>query len=329
LAYDGAPNLRQGWVEFARGPVQARAGRQIIAWGRADRLNPTDNLSPRNTPALVADIDEDRIGIDALSLRVQFGERWTLGAIHAIRPRATVLPASIGTLPARFGGPGLAGLASDRDMNALRLDFAGSQFDASLSAVRGPALLPAFITGPTLAARQPMVRIIGADFSMAINDRWGLRGEFADTRFDDATPAGLGDFRYLVIGAERHIDGGWLALAQFVRRRADRTTAAAPSLAATLNRAIWFQAEADSDAIYLGLSRAPFEADLSGDIGVLQTLDNRGRAWFANLEYRFDDHWNAYARLQHFSGPADSNIGVLRKDTLFLLELRYSIGWQR
>lgn len=329
LAYDDAPWLRQAWLSHARGPVEVRIGRQIIAWGRADRLNPTDNLSARNMRALVADIDEDRMGLDSASVRLQLGERVNLTALHAPRMPATVLPDAIASLPALFGGRRVSDQSSSRDTQALRIDYAGSALDASISVVDGPSMTPAFASHAyPLQAIQPGVRIVGADFSAALGDRWGLRGEFASTAFDRSAPQGLGDFRYAVLGVERHIDGGWLALAQWVHRRADRAPAA-PTLAGTLNRAVWFQTEARSDALYLGLNRAQFEGALSGNIGLLQTLDDRGRAWFANLAYRIDDRWNLLARWQHFSGPAETNLGALRRDSLLLLELRGTWGGSR
>jgi hypothetical protein len=332
LAYDAAPWLRQAWLSHARGPVEVRIGRQIIAWGRADRLNPTDNLSPRNMRALVADIDEDRMGLDSASVRLQLGDRANLTALHAPRMPATVLPDAIASIPALLGSRRVSDQSSSRDTQALRIDYAGNALDASISVVDGPSMTPAFVEAlpPALAphATQAGVRIVGADFSAALGDRWGLRGEFASTTFDGRAPAGLGDFRYAVLGVERHVDGGWLALAQWVHRRAERA-AAPPTVVGALNRALWFQTEARSDALYLGLNRAQFEGALSGNIGLLQTLDDRGRAWFANVAYRIDDRWNLLARWQHFSGPADTNLGALRRDSLLLLELRGTWGGSR
>lgn len=333
LAYDAAPWLRQAWLSHASGPVEWRVGRQILSWGRADRLNPTDNLAPRNLRGLVSDIDEDRMGLDSASVRLQLGERVNATFLHAPRIRATVLPDGIASIPAALGGRRVADQVSHQNTQALRIDYAGNALDASISIVDGPSMNPAFVDalppGYAPHAIQPGVRIVGADFSAALGDRWGLRGEFASTRFDGRAPAGLGDFRYAVLGVERHIDGGWLALAQWVHRRAEREPATMPSLAGALNRAVWFQTEARSDALYLGLNRAQFEGALSGNVGVLQTLDDRGRAWFANVAWRIDDHWNLLARWQHFSGPADTNLGALRRDSLVLLELRGTWGGSR
>ena len=54
--------MREAYVETRSGAFDVRVGKQIIAWGRADRLNPTDNLTPRDATLMAADIDEDRFG---------------------------------------------------------------------------------------------------------------------------------------------------------------------------------------------------------------------------------------------------------------------------
>ena len=61
--------VREGYWEQGVGALSLRIGRQIIAWGRADRINPTDVLSPRDFRLLSGDDDDQRNGIDAIQLR--------------------------------------------------------------------------------------------------------------------------------------------------------------------------------------------------------------------------------------------------------------------
>lgn len=323
LGYDSAPVLRQGFLEYSTGALQFRAGRQIVAWGRADRLNPTDNLSPRNLRGIVTDLDDDRMGIDLVAVNAQIGPRWNLSLVHVPSLRAQVLPAALAAVAVEdadhAGGP----------TNAARADYAGNNFDGALSLIEGYAPSPAFAYAAGLIAEQPRVRVLGADFSKALGESWGLRGEYADTRFIGLPPTGLGDFRYAVLGLERHFNGGWLALVQLVHRDAERAALTPAPLVevAALNRAVWFQSEARSDAVYLGFSRAPFEGNLSGNVGLLQSLDQGSRAFFANIEYRLDDQWRLLGRWQHFSGRAGSNLGNLHRDSVLIVELRRSWAW--
>ena len=43
--------LREAFVDLRFGHLDVRAGRQMIAWGRADGVNPTDNLSGQDLTA--------------------------------------------------------------------------------------------------------------------------------------------------------------------------------------------------------------------------------------------------------------------------------------
>lgn len=316
LGHEDADFVRQAHVDVAHGDWQWRIGRQIHAWGRADRINPTDNLGVRNPRALVTDIDEERKGVDGLSLKRALGPRWSLTLISVPKLPATTLPRAVTAALSQHDDNG--------PTHALRADYSGEGLDVSASVLEGEALLPAAQADAVL--RQPRVRIWGADFSRPLGEVWGLRGEIADTRFIDAPPPGLRDQRFAVLGVERHFGGGWLGVGQWVHRRVRGPAVPADSPLAALNRVLWSQAEPSSDALYAGINRSAFEGDLSGDLGLLQSLDNRSRAWFAQAVYRFDDRWDLRGRWQHFSGPPQSQIGALRRDSLLMLELRAQLG---
>jgi hypothetical protein len=66
--------------EVVHGRFDLRVGKQIIAWGKTDLVNPTDHLSPRDfTDPLES--DEERIGVLAVRPRVQWGSLQWEGAI--------------------------------------------------------------------------------------------------------------------------------------------------------------------------------------------------------------------------------------------------------
>jgi len=71
--------IKEAYLHFRSGDWDYRLGRQIVAWGRADRLNPTDNLTPRDFTLLYPEIDEDRFGTEAIKISKIFGSYSTLG----------------------------------------------------------------------------------------------------------------------------------------------------------------------------------------------------------------------------------------------------------
>src|SRR5262249_13543018 len=67
--------LREAYVEISAGQSSSvRVGQQVIAWGRADQINPTDNLTPRDFTLNVPDTADDRLGTLATSLSHRMGD---------------------------------------------------------------------------------------------------------------------------------------------------------------------------------------------------------------------------------------------------------------
>src|SRR5262249_24092505 len=55
-------NLREAYVNAYLGPVDLRIGQQIIVWGRADALNPTNNITPLDFRVRSPIEDDLRVG---------------------------------------------------------------------------------------------------------------------------------------------------------------------------------------------------------------------------------------------------------------------------
>lgn len=75
------PDLKEGWIEFREPSWDVRVGNQIISWGAADRLNPTDLWNPvdltdpflsRKLPLLTARVDVHPAEIRWLGLEALF-----------------------------------------------------------------------------------------------------------------------------------------------------------------------------------------------------------------------------------------------------------------
>ena len=80
------------YADFFYKAFDLRVGKQIIAWGKADLVNPTDHLSPRDfTDPLES--DEERLGVLAVRPRIQWGGVSWEGAIVPVFS-ASVMPAA-------------------------------------------------------------------------------------------------------------------------------------------------------------------------------------------------------------------------------------------
>jgi hypothetical protein len=62
--------LREAYLQYASDSFDLRAGRQIIIWGKADGIEITDVISPKDyTEFLAQDYDDIRIPVDAFKIR--------------------------------------------------------------------------------------------------------------------------------------------------------------------------------------------------------------------------------------------------------------------
>lgn len=118
--------LREGYIDIGSDDWSLRLGRQLIAWGRADRINPTDYFSPRDFTLLVSEDDEQRRGIDAVLAQYHLNDSNRLSLVIA-RFEPHRMPQ--GLLPA-----GIERSAKPDDAEvAVKYDHIGNFLDWSIS----------------------------------------------------------------------------------------------------------------------------------------------------------------------------------------------------
>lgn len=172
--------LREGFLEIESSALTWRIGRQIIAWGRSDRINPTDNLSPRDLTLLVPDDDEQRNGINAALVRYNIDNSLSLTAIAA-QFEANRIPQ--GALPQnliRFTEPSRPEWALKLDRSGGGIDWSISYFDGFDSSARYRVNYSS-PTVPLFLSSYERMQTLGTDFARA-NGAWTMRGEFSYSR---------------------------------------------------------------------------------------------------------------------------------------------------
>ena len=220
-------DVREAYAELSLGGVTLKAGRQALAWGRADRINPTDALASRDLQRLVTEEDDNRMGQFAVTLAVPFGGG-SLSGIWQPEFRASRLPdgVPVPSLPLRHSAS-----------YALRYERFGAGFDFSLTLANGPDhtpwLTPAVINGqPEIAFSHPIVTTLGADFSTTLG-AYGIRFEAARYWHDrtalQANTTRLPQFS-AVLGIDRSFPGEWMLIAQAVLRVGSTMPVPAPGL---------------------------------------------------------------------------------------------------
>lgn len=220
-------NLREAYVNLYLGPLDLRLGQQVIVWGRADAFNPTNNLTPIDLRVRSPLEDDRRMG--------NVGARAFLN-FSPIRLEGVWMPLYVASelpdipLPPDvvFGEPEFPAPTLKEGLYAARVHLELPAFEASVSALQGNAPLPgmdfgSFTVGPDAEVRIARAaykqRVFGADFSTAIGDILGVRGEVAYRRpidYWDVFQAPRPDLQY-VLGLDRAF-GSVNVIVQYVGR---------------------------------------------------------------------------------------------------------------
>jgi len=133
---DATRTLREAYVTWRPAHFDLRVGKQIISWGRADKLNPTDNLSPKDLTLVTPDDDDQRLGTLAAQATL-FVANYSLAAIWLPQFRPSVVP-----LPVPSGIPIKQMPANERGHWAVKLERSDASIDWSLSYLDGRDLSP-------------------------------------------------------------------------------------------------------------------------------------------------------------------------------------------
>ncbi|MBN1130114.1 MAG: hypothetical protein JXA71_14075 [Chitinispirillaceae bacterium] len=179
-----AMDVREAWVSVSPGLFDIRLGRQILPWGRADAINPTNSITPRDQTALSSEFDDTRMGNELLQIKAKIGPSRIQGIwIPCYRP--DVLPLEGAEIPPAItiADPVYPDRRFTNGGYAVRIDVIGPSIDGSVSYYNGYATLPGFDgslgqAGMSLIPRAYRMHAAGADFSAAVGPI-GLRGEAA------------------------------------------------------------------------------------------------------------------------------------------------------
>ncbi len=323
--------LRELYWQKSAGDVDLRLGPQIIVWGRADAINPTDNLTPRDFTLLTPEDSDQRFGNLAANTTYHFGE-YAIQAVWLPTFQTSVIPLRpISMVSYRYDSP------PRRNQLAFKFDYAGHELDWSLSYFDGYDTIPDLAltgvspSGLTVGLTNHRLQVWGADGSWSVG-RYVLRGEVASMR-PDAEEAGAFAHKHpqtwLVIGGERrfgeHLNVNLQYFAQKVR---DFTSP--DDLADPIARQVAWQQAATADQV-AGFQQGftfrlawNWAADSwHAEISTIFSATNSARLWRGRLVHAPDDHWRINFGFDRYSGPDHSLFGALKDNSTLFGELRY------
>ena len=240
--------LLEGYAVIHLSGLDLRVGKQNVAWGRADGINPTDNLTPRNYRVMLPYEEDQRFGVWGVRAIAALPRGLTLSLFASpdFEPHKVPLPAGGLQVDRRLPENGLRNWVA-----GIKLDRSGETTDWSLSYYHGPSLTPtALSAGPTVTLGYDRTHVLGFDFARNFG-RFGFRTELAYT-FSKSTsldPNASKGRLYLVAGVDRtfgqKLNVNVQGLLRWIPRRVDPAKVADPSVlaAALLNSIVRGQEE--------------------------------------------------------------------------------------
>ena len=323
--------LREAYAQADFGDVSFKLGRQIVVWGRSDRISPTDVMSSRDFTARVPDDDEQRSGNDLASLRWQVASDIAatayIGRFESHRIPVGSLPVNLSTL----NQPTKPDYAVRLDRVGEGIDFSVSYFDGFDKSLRYD-FIQTGVAG-SFQRQHDRMRMLGADVATSTG-RWTFRGEAAAFRMTSACLQCVGGalpprmIQRAVLGVDRDVLDTANINVQFFMTKRDgyKNTEALQGpqrlIAEGLNR-LNNEFAAVERGLTVRLSERFLNDSLKVEASGVFDLTSASRLLRARLSYAINDQIKLYAGVDSFHGKSQSTFGSRRKNNAAFVELAW------
>ncbi len=320
-------DVRDAYLRWRGEGLDIRVGRQVLAWGRADRVNPTDVAAPRDFRRLVEDDSDTRLGIVTLSARANVGDLVVTG-YWLPEFRATALPQEplLQDLAVRDDEPDDAAA-----QGAIRIERFGRSVDWSVTVARvfdrTPWLTLDAAGDPNVVLRHPALFAVGADAATTIG-RFGVRAEVAFYEYDlgkvapfaTRAPSAAATF-----GVERSFPSEWNVLGQVFVNTSRANESSDPSFGASElaeRNAIIHRTWRDTVAGASLRIANRFAADRGALEATGAFYAGGGEFFQVQASYALRDGLRVTFLAERFSGPSDSFFGQRNRNDVIAIGLR-------
>lgn len=333
---ESAMTLLEGYLTFHFARADIRIGKQIVAWGRADGINPTDNLTPHDFVVLLPFEEDQRFGTTAMKIDGYLTTEltFTLFATPFFEPSKIPLGVSTdGTLAEHRPDH----TRSNGDI-ALKLNRSGGALDWSVSYFHGFDLLPdarmigLSAAGPVIELRHNRINVIGADAARNFG-RYGFRAEaayFMTRDRDGQDPTVKNPFLFYVAGIDRtfleNLNLNLQLVGRWVKDFNNPESIVDPALKAVAVQNAIFDNQQDRTSYGLTsrIGEKWFNDTLEAEVLLFINFRRTNEYIRQLVTYAFTDHVKGTIGGEIYRGPADSFFGRLKDNRGAFTELRYS-----
>lgn len=330
---DVQSEIREGYLNIHLENFDIQLGKQIISWGRADRINPTDNLTPYNYTLLFPEDSDLKSGIIALKTDYYFKNMIITGIwIPFFEPNTIPLPKIPGILIVQQN----PSHSLNNSEYAVKMNIKGETIEWSFSYFNGFDLLPdfrLFNINPfliTLALKYPQIQVIGADFATAIG-KFGLRGEIAYFFTEDSkgnNPEKKNPYLLYVLGIERtfleYLNVNFQFIQKIVSHFEEQEEIIDPiTKTVVLEGATWNnQLDKITNQCSLRVGYKCFYETLETEVSTLYNITRKDYLIRPKIIYAISDGWKITIGSDIFHGQEESFYGRLKKNKTFYSELK-------
>jgi len=324
------PEVLEAFALWRSEQFDVKLGKQIVAWGRADGINPTDNLTPRNYSIQLPFEEDQRSGVSALKVNYFPDTQKTITFYLTPSFQPSKLPQSQARdiyfldrqpTPTRSRWP-----------FGLKFDMRGDQVDWSLSYFRGFKLLPewqASDSANTVILHYPKIAVFGADVTVNLG-RYGWRAELARVERDEPqTVSGFRSNWMLVTGVDRNFYDNLNVNVQLILQQ-NGNVADLASIAGSNERnmalvnAIRFNQEsARKLGSTMRVGKKWLNDTLETELLVFSYFKPNTSYWRPLLTYSFKDDMKITVGAELYYGKANTYFGSNKPIQGLFTELRY------
>lgn len=303
-------SMREIYVETRQGDFDFRVGRQIIAWGRTDRLNPTDNLTPRDARLLAADIDEDRFGSLAAkaSWNLTANDSLTLVLLPEFQANKSYskYPESIPTANNQW---------------AIKYDQSGKAVDWSVSYYDGYDITPDLSSASVY--QHYRIKVLGMDIATTVgSNRFALESAYTQTQDMNGTDEYIKNpFLYTVFGVEHDFGNNTSGIIQIFNRHVFNYST--PTADGLYHAIFSSQLDRNQDGISIRIAKKWLNETLETELAGSALLERNGYSLRPRVTYLWSDSIKLLAGYEYYQGNSNTYYGYLKKNNTLFMELRY------
>lgn len=327
--------LREAYLDMKLDRFELRVGRQIFAWGRADAINPTANLSGEDLTLLTPDSEDRKTGTIAIRSRYFLPHSLSISGIWLPEFR-----------PTRFPFPDLGSATTfvmenrhwPANQFAFRIEQTGASMDWSASYFEGYDLLPDLSVEKGLLASEQIkishhrLRVIGTDVATNVG-HYGLRAEGAyaiTDNFSGRDPFLKNPYIFFILGGDRTYGGELNVNLQYIFRFVvNHADASSPgdgfvNMVANEEAIIANQTSEVQHGASARIGDKWLHETLEGEVGFVGYFGPRGILVRPTLTYSFSDHWKTIIGGEVYQGDDRSIFGLLQSNSVGYVEARFS-----